>query len=94
MPSWGVWRREVRARTYVSEEVYRFQHHGGKNQRVRNVVSGNYADIVASILILFNLIMEAKRSFEISALTQGDGILHSHCHENLKSYIALTGWTL
>jgi hypothetical protein len=21
-----------------------------------------------------------------------DGILHSHCRENLKSYIALTGW--
>jgi hypothetical protein len=23
-----------------------------------------------------------------------DGIVHSHCRENLKSYIALTGWTL
>jgi hypothetical protein len=23
-----------------------------------------------------------------------DGILHSHCRENLNSYIALTGWTL
>jgi hypothetical protein len=23
-----------------------------------------------------------------------DDILHSHCRENLKSYIALTGWTL
>jgi hypothetical protein len=23
-----------------------------------------------------------------------DDILHSHCHENLKSYIALTGWAL
>jgi hypothetical protein len=23
-----------------------------------------------------------------------DGILHSHRHENLKSHIALTGWTL
>jgi hypothetical protein len=23
-----------------------------------------------------------------------DGILHSHRRENLKSYIALTGWTL
>jgi hypothetical protein len=23
-----------------------------------------------------------------------DGILHSHCRENLKSYITLTGWTL
>jgi hypothetical protein len=23
-----------------------------------------------------------------------DGILYSHCRENLSSYIALTGWTL
>jgi hypothetical protein len=23
-----------------------------------------------------------------------DDILHSHCRENLKSYIALAGWTL
>jgi hypothetical protein len=23
-----------------------------------------------------------------------DGIFHSHCRENLKSYIALTGWAL
>jgi hypothetical protein len=23
-----------------------------------------------------------------------DDILHSHCRENIKSYIALTGWTL
>jgi hypothetical protein len=23
-----------------------------------------------------------------------DGILHSHCRENLKSYTVLTGWTL
>jgi hypothetical protein len=23
-----------------------------------------------------------------------EDILHSHCRENLKSYIALTGWTL
>jgi hypothetical protein len=35
------------------------------------------------------------------ALTRGtrrhipeDGIPHSYCRENLKSYIALTGWTL
>jgi hypothetical protein len=24
----------------------------------------------------------------------GDDILHSHCREDLKSYTALTGWTL
>jgi hypothetical protein len=45
--------------------------------------------------------MEAIRFSETSVLTSGtlrhiqeDGILHSHRRENLKSYIALTGWTL
>jgi hypothetical protein len=45
--------------------------------------------------------MEALKSSETLVLTRAtrrnipeDGILHSHCRENLKSYIALTGWTL
>jgi hypothetical protein len=45
--------------------------------------------------------MEALRSSETSVLTRAtwrniseDAILHSHCRENLKSCIALTGWTL
>jgi hypothetical protein len=45
--------------------------------------------------------MEAIRSFEISVPTRAiqhnipeDGVLHSHCCENHKSYIALTGWAL
>jgi hypothetical protein len=44
---------------------------------------------------------EALSSSETSVLTRAtrrntpeDGILHSHCRENLKSYIALTGWAL
>jgi hypothetical protein len=44
---------------------------------------------------------EALSSFETSVLTRAtrrnfpeDAILHSHRRENLKSYIALTGWTL
>jgi hypothetical protein len=52
-------------------------------------------------MILFNLIMEAIRSSEKSILTRAtwrhvpeDGIHHSHRRENLKSYIALTGWAL
>jgi hypothetical protein len=47
------------------------------------------------------LMMEALHSSETSVLTrairrniQKDGILHSHRSENLKPYIALTGWTL
>jgi hypothetical protein len=45
--------------------------------------------------------MDAMLSSEMSVLTRAtlrnipeDGILHSHRRENLKSYIALTGWTL
>jgi hypothetical protein len=44
--------------------------------------------------------MEAQRSSETSVLTRRmrrtipeDGILHSHCHGNLKSYTALTALT-
>jgi hypothetical protein len=45
--------------------------------------------------------IEALRSSEMSVLTrttlrniQGEDILHSHRRENLKSYVALTGWAL
>jgi hypothetical protein len=32
--------------------------------------------------------------YELGIYIPEDGILHSHRSENLKSYIALTGWTL
>jgi hypothetical protein len=59
------------------------------------------ADIVPGSQILVTLMKEALRSSETSVLTratrhnisEGD-ILHSHCLENLRSYIALTGWTV
>jgi hypothetical protein len=51
--------------------------------------------------ILVTLMMKALGSSETSVLTKvtwhnipEDGIFHSHRCENLKSYIALTGWTL
>jgi hypothetical protein len=56
---------------------------------------------VLSLPSLATLMMEAVSSSKTSALTRGtrrnipeDGILHSHRRKNLKSYIALTGWTL
>jgi hypothetical protein len=59
------------------------------------------AGIVPTSPILVTLMKEALSSFETSALTRTtrrnipeDDILHSHRRENLKSYIALTGWTL
>jgi hypothetical protein len=60
-----------------------------------------WAKVVPSSPILVTLMMEALRSSEASALTRAtrrnipeDDILHSHRRENLKSYIALTGWTV
>jgi hypothetical protein len=32
--------------------------------------------------------------YELGFYIPEDDILHSHCRENLKSYIALTAWTL
>jgi hypothetical protein len=32
--------------------------------------------------------------YELGFYISEDAILHSHCRENIKSYIALTGWTL
>jgi hypothetical protein len=32
--------------------------------------------------------------YELGFYIPEDGILHSHRRENLKSYVALTGWTL
>jgi hypothetical protein len=65
-------------------------HRGDKNRRDRN-----------NVPILVTLMMKSIRSSETSVLTRAtkrnipeDGILHSHRRENLKSYIALTGWTL
>jgi hypothetical protein len=59
------------------------------------------ANIVPSTLIRVTVMMEAISSSDTSVLTRAtrrhipeDGIIHSHCRKNLRSYIALTGWTL
>jgi hypothetical protein len=52
-------------------------------------------------MYVIGTLMEDTRSSETSVLTSAtrrhipeDDILHSHRRENLKSYIALTGWVL
>jgi hypothetical protein len=59
------------------------------------------AIVVPSSEILVTLMKEAISSSEKSVLTRAphrnipeDVILHSHRRENLKSYMALTGWAL
>jgi hypothetical protein len=59
------------------------------------------ANVLPYSLNIFTLMTETIRSSDTSILTRSaqryipeDAILHSHCRENLKSYIALTGWTL
>jgi hypothetical protein len=59
------------------------------------------ANVVPSSPIIVTLMMDAIHTSETSVLTTArwlniseDGILHSHRRENLKSYIALNGWTL
>jgi hypothetical protein len=59
------------------------------------------ANVVLSSPILVTLVMEALSSSETSVPTRAtrrnipeDAILHSHCRENLKSNIVLTGWAL
>jgi hypothetical protein len=58
-------------------------------------------NVVPSSQILVTLMMEALSSSETSAFTRAtrrnipeNAILHSHRRKNLKSYIALTGWTM
>jgi hypothetical protein len=59
------------------------------------------ANEVRSFKILVTLKIRTAGSFETSVLTRAsmrhipeDGILHNDRRENLKSYIALTGWAL
>jgi hypothetical protein len=68
----------------------------------------NYTPVLANLCywvtfvypIVVNLMMWVIRSSETSVLTTAtlhnirEDILYSHCRENLKSYIALTGWAL
>jgi hypothetical protein len=32
--------------------------------------------------------------YQLGIYISEDNIIHGHCHENFKSYIALTDWTL
>jgi hypothetical protein len=83
-------RRVAHVRTDVSEESISFTI-VFLHILLRVLLTTN---VVPSWQILMNLMMEVIRSFETSVLTRPtrhhtpeDSILHSHCRENLKSYI-------
>jgi hypothetical protein len=80
------------------EGTYHLHHQGVLRSLFQLLVTAN---VVPNSPILVTLITEALRSSEISVRTRvtrrsiaEDGILRSHRLESLKSYIALTGWTL
>jgi hypothetical protein len=70
--------------------TYGLHHQGDKNRWAGNNLTAN---VVSSTLILVTLMMEAIRSSKTLVLTRAtwrniskDDNLHSHSHENLKSY--------
>jgi hypothetical protein len=82
------------ARVNISEEL------SASIIRVTRIGEASYG-YVPSTPILVTLMMQVLSSSETSVLTRAtrrniseDTILHSHRRENLKSYIALTGWAL
>jgi hypothetical protein len=93
-------RRVALARTDVSEEPYAFiiRVTGIGELGTTLLVTAN---VFLSSPILVALMMEALDFSGTSVLTRAtwrnileDDILYSNCRENLKSYIALTCWTL
>jgi hypothetical protein len=90
--------------------THRLHNQADRNRRARYNVSRNrssffwllvIANVVSSSPLLVTLSMEATRSYETSVLTKvthrnipEDGVLYSQLRGNLKSYIALIGWTL
>jgi hypothetical protein len=93
-------RRVALLRTEVSEElsasIFRLTRIGELGASVAST-----ANVVPSSPILVTLMIEARSFSETSFLTRAtrrnipeDAFLHSQRRENVKSYIALTGWTL
>jgi hypothetical protein len=66
----------------------------------QNTLWRNTVKVFHTWPFLFNLMVEEICSSETSVLTRAtqrnipEGVLHSHRHKNLKSYIALIGWVL
>jgi hypothetical protein len=63
-----------------------------RNDTIESDVSSPFP----SFTLMMEVIVSPKRRFlqEPHGDIPEDGILHSYLHESLKSYIAITGWSL
>jgi hypothetical protein len=48
----------------------------------------------SAFIIKVTRIGELGKTLAVTSNNPEDDVLHSHCRENLKSYIALTDWTV
>jgi hypothetical protein len=73
---------------------YRFHHQDENNQQLLTAKVGPSSLIIFALMMIY---IPPKRRF-LTRTTRRffpeEGILHSHRHENFKSYIALTCWAL
>jgi hypothetical protein len=100
MASSGMLRRVALVRTDISEELSPYIIRVTRIGELGTTLLFT-ANVVSSLQILATLMMEVLSSSETLGLTRttrrhfpGDSILDSQCRQNLKFYIALTGWTL
>jgi hypothetical protein len=93
MPSSGKWQRVAFISTDVSEESVASAF---RRETIRDIGTEIVVPYCSSRGDTFFRSGDnvSRVKYELGFYIPEDGILHSHRRQNLKSYIALTGWTL